>query len=735
MNHRNRFNNIPLIGFITGFLAISLQLSFIRESLTIYQTSEIFIAWIIGLWLLFTSTGNLVAKYLPCNRTWITITLLLFCLWSPLCIWIYRLNPLGANLLPGELLQPTTLIATTALLLAPVCLLNGVLFTLPVRFIQKQTTNPFHSHTVSRPIIVYISESAGSLIGALLITWFLPVGTHYFLFYGCVTAVAGVCFTGRGSRKTGITLLLTGFLMMASNGGIENHVNQSYWSDIEDQSSFSSPYGRFDRVVKGAETIVYFNREPLVSSDIQSITETICCLCQSTGTIPQSIVILEGTLENVSPYFCHNPSVELICLTQDISPWEWYNSFPLTQSDDTNQTLKCLSIHQVNPRYALRNFSPESVDVILCRTGTPNSLANSRFYTQTFYQDAFRALSPGGQLVFTIPGSETSLNPQNTLLAKIVHNTLTTVFPESDILCLPGDPIIVMAGKQRQLSSLTPKNVLPYLQNLPLTTTYPQISIIEHRLNRFNRNQLKKQLSDSRCSEISTDDRPMAFAANIELLNSFWDTGLQGALRFVFTRAEELLGLVVILTLSLFLLFYTTSPETHTKSFYLLAGVSGCTVMASEVMLLFHLQTSSGALYRGAGLLIACCTCGLTVGALISDQIRVTGIRACQILAINSLLLGFTYLFQFLPLDMAMVSTCSLATLFGAAGGVFFGSVAKVFPERITELYISELAGAAFGSIIIGLFLLPAAGFLITTIALVSINAGPLFLLKFCEKT
>nr|HPQ40970.1 hypothetical protein [bacterium] len=140
-------------------------------------------------------------------------------------------------------------------------------------------------------------------------------------------------------------------------------------------------------------------------------------------------------------------------------------------------------------------------------------------------------------------------------------------------------------------------------------------------------------------------------------------------------------------------------------------GLVGASVILSEIMLMFQLQMSTGALYRDAGILIGLCTAGLCIGSLCAGWTPPGRSGLIPIQVLIALLFSLSFIILPEPDGHAVLRIYLPGFLFGCLGGIHFGVAGRTFPQWTPVFYGADLTGAAVASFLVILFILPVMGF------------------------
>ncbi|MCD4655869.1 hypothetical protein K8T06_18265 [bacterium] len=701
------------VGLCAGFAAMTLQLCLIRETLVSCQGNELSVALVLGLWLLFSGLGSLGGQHLKTSLKKIVFLLVLISAISPITVAIFRLSPLLMGTVAGEQRNPLGFLATTACLLFPICILNGILFAAQVKYVLS-----LHNSR-SWPRWIYAAETAGAISSALLITFLLPLIHNTFFMFASVIILIAFLTKSITSNRFFAYLLTCGLILMLTSPAIDQALNKTIWQDYTVLDTFESPNGRYHLVEYDSELTLFENLTPVAHNEVDRCIETMICLTLLLQNEPENVIILEGALSGAANYFCNikNCNVQHYC--QDSIPLDYLSTEILNQFPGaSNQARKILQT--ANSRYIVKQIQPLSLDIFFSLASAPTSLSASRLLTDTFFQSVNRSLKPGGVYCLQLPGSENMANPQQIRLYKLILNSLLTAFERQNILFLPGDPLLILIQKNRDIQSLHSEWITSRLDELNIPTSYPQHGYIPFLLEPFNREILNTALSDDNIPHLSSDDKPVIFSAYLDLWQSQWQNTSFRPFHHIQTHVKTYALLIVALFSVPFIL---SSRRKNYTGISWLVGMTGGTVMLAETMLLFQFQIVTGALYRDIGLLIALLAAGLAAGSIASNMFK----NSLHCMLICQTLLGITFFGYFLlahhtgnSLNQVIIYVTAL--ILGLLGGCQFGSATLIHPDKSSLFYFADLMGASFATFFLAIVFLPAAGFLFTALTITILN-------------
>jgi spermidine synthase len=324
---------------------------------------------------------------------------------------------------------------------------------------------------------------------------------------------------------------------------------------------------------------------------------------------------------------------------------------------------------------AAEELAPEAgrpFDLVLLGCGMPSNVAESRFYTISFFRKMRALTDRAGVFSFTLPLSGNYLSRGERRLKDIMQTTLAGAFRH--VLIVPGEGYTFIASDKPLALPAAPLVATDYLE------AYTMASLTPERLAQAN--------AAGGPAPVNTINRPFCLLA----AEQQW-LGLFG-----FPPAAAAAALAACFVLALII-----SPRTRAA---LSVGTSGFAAGVYSVALLLMYQFSHGTLYSQVAVLMVALTAGFAAGSFVrrfpfSDFL--IGIYA-------ALALTLLVVFPFPPLALFCVLHAGMGLLAGAQ------FVTRKGAASWGGLYAADLAGGVFGMALCSTLLVPYFG--VTAVAL-----------------
>jgi spermidine synthase len=685
-----RQNNSPILLVVvaTGISSVVTQLLTIREFLAQFQGNEFVIALILFSWLIQGGIGTYLSYMcskiiIPSPGTLARLSLVVAGLPSVQIILIRKLRDL--LFVHGSSVGFYQTFAFIFITTAPYALLIG--FVLPYSlFVLRSSDSNYPGSNI------YITDNLGDIAGGALFTFFL---VYFFSPLESVLisnllllASAYYLFELSGIRRA-FSILLTGLVTAVLVLGIL--VEEKTLSPSEGRLAYynESRYGRIEIHQDGEQYTLFGDGVPVFSNQNTSAAEETIHYPLSQLSNPRHILIISSEsniMEELEKY--NTESIDYIELDPDLS--DALFRFGLMKN------IKGLNVINKDGRAHLSG-TDKIYDAIILNLPEPETYQINRFYTDNFYEIVKKHLSPGGILSFSMEGYDNYLaEPQRQKISS-VHNTLSRHF--KNILLLPGQDIHFLASE----SSLTTDIPLA-LENKRISTSYIS-SYYYGNLTEDRINQLKELIDSS--TPINTDIYPQL----MRIMFMQW---------FAKFSTSPFVFIIILSVLSLIYLISITKEE-----FVLFS--TGCMAMGTEILIIFAFQIFYGYIYLKIGLIITVFLAGLLPGAWIGNKYggnknnSLVITDALLILLTGILILAFKKAGYTIPLSVFLL----YGFVVSMTCGYQFPTALKMTGDSnpaVTKLFSADLIGAAAGTLLISVAVIPYFGIIWAATGLIGLK-------------
>ncbi len=749
--------HITLALLVMGFSGLIAQVLLLREFMVSFAGNELIIGIILANWLLLEAVGAGTVGYLSSDRkralNLFVLINLVFAVSFPGAVCLIRFLPEFAPGGPGEGVGLLTVLVASFLILLPVSLTHGMLFSTGCRLWSK-----FVSHTGETAGRVYIIEIGGTIVGGLLLTYlFLP----YLRSFATVLLIVAInlllCFTLSlySSSRQFLFPAIAGFLfillvigvLFSTTVRIDHLTLSRRWPGQELFFSENSIYGNIAVAGRGRQRTIYQDGQPVTNlpdPDLVAV-EGFAHIPLLAHKKPDNLLILSGGVGGViDETLKYDPEViDYVELDPFLLEAVRNFPFPLSQRELTDPRV---NIHHRDGRLHIEK-TDQKYDVAFIGFREPSNLQVNRLFTREFFEKISGRLGEEGILAFRLPGSMDYLTEEMQKLNASVHRSLEKVFPA--VLPIPGDDgILYLAANSGPVLDISVDNLYERLRQREIETKLVSSGYLAHRLDLQRRQWLKNNL-DIPVVRSNIDFRPEAVYYSL----AHWSSIFTPALRGLFKTLETI---SLPLVLGGFILFFIVIAgaggaygDFLRPALLIAILATGFSGMLFDLILIFAFQSIYGYVFYWVGLLITAYMTGSLLGAIASNRLISMNKNLKKIfLGLELLLVLFALL---LPYVLLMLNNLVglgypfhyLFPLLSCAAGLFVGGqfplansiyIAgdKTKVERTAGLlYGGDLLGGWVGGIIGGVALLPLLGLVETSQLVAGVKILTLLLVAF----
>ncbi len=683
----------------TGISSVVTQLLIIREFLAQFQGNEFVIALILFNWLILGGIGTLLARGIT-KRFWKAtvnrlgwLSLVLTGLPAVQILAIRHLRDVFFIHGTSTGFYPT--FAFTFFTIAPYCLVLG--FVLPYSLFVIRTENPDYPGTR-----IYIIDNLGDVSGGALFSFVLVflVTPLKAVFLANLPLLLTTYLLFRNSSRHGLsTYIGTGLTFVILVSGIFLEPSSLKPPEGKLVHYSESRYGRIEVRQDQEQFTLFVSGNPLYGNQDLSMAEETIHYPLAQLNQAKNILLISAQSGMMAELEKYKPaSVDYAELDPQVADIQF--RFGLIKR------IPGLNVIHQDGRAYLEG-SHKIYDSIIVNLGEPDTFQINRFFTDRFFALARSHLTRRGVLSFAMKGYDNYLaEPQRRKLSSL-YNTVTDYFDH--VLLLPGQKIFFLCSSQ------------------PLNIDIPALLVKKGIHTRYIRGYFYGNLTRERIERLNAlidptapknrDDSPRL----MRLMFMQW-----------FTKFDSSpTGFIVVLTILCLIYLMRISAE----EFVLFS--TGFTVMGSEILVIFAFQIFFGYIYLQIGMIVTVFLAGLLPGAWFGDRLRY---RSKQTLAFADGLL------------IALMGLLILALQYGDRLPVIFflvfGFVVSLicgfqFPvalylrggdaPAVTRTFSADLIGAAFGTLVINVLLIPYCGIIWAATGLIGIKLCSLIVMAVCN--
>jgi spermidine synthase len=669
-----------------GFTSITVQIILLREFLVIFNGNELVYGIILANWMLISGVGSYLGRRADKMKNQGMMILMIQLLMGilPVIITFLLYYMRGQLFMPGKMLSVIEVFYISFLLLLPFCLISGSLFAL----LCAVRSSGDGKNRVGN---VYGLESIGSMAGGALFNFLL---VYYLEPFQCLAIVMAVNLVAafitssslKGSWKYA-TVVLTGllvFIMVHFDTG--SRVIHYLFPDQQVVHRSETPYGKLVVTRTGDQLNVYENGVVLfTTNDVARAEESVHYAMVQSPEPKQVLLIgggMTGVLEEIRKY-----AIERVDYVE-INPWvvKAEEQF-FGQVSDTS-----VHIHIQDARLFVHK-TDERFNVVLINLPEPSTAQFNRYYSVEFFKALKRRLCDGGIVCTGLASSVNYMSGEALMTNSVLYNSLRSVFPH--VIMIPGGRNFYLASD----SALT-YGIAEKIDQLGIGTVYVNRFYLNDDLIRARGEQVISSLDVG--AGVNLDFKPVAYYHQLRLWLSYFHTGV-----------------TVPLIIVLVILVLTVAGLNPVSQGLFIGGFTSASV---EFILIIAFQIIYGYVYQATGVIIMTFMAGLALGSLFVHR----WLPRKDIRSYTFILLAFAVLCILLPLMVKGIATLQekivvvhaffilMILVFSVLAGVQFrisSLLSTQQPGRLAgKLYAADLAGSAFGALLMAAFLLPLLG-------------------------
>ena len=450
-----------------GLSGIVAQILLLRELLISFLGNELTLGMILANWLILEAIGSfLIGKSVEKVERKIEAFVcfqLFFSLALPFSIYLSRIFKNILISAPGEGLGFVSIFYSSFLILLPVTLPHGALFTYGCKLYSQ-----YFRKGASSVGKVYILETIGSILGGLLMTFLLIQYLNSFeiaFIISLTNSLISIVLLGsKAFSKTSfqktlwILSLLLSFLsayclLPQTSSAIHQSSIRSQWRDLDVIHNENSIYGNITVTKRGEQFTFFINGVPSITTPVPDIAsiEDFVHFPMLFHEKPESVLILSGGAGGMIHEILKYPvrRVDYVELDPLLLRLVQRFSTPLTQTELSDQRVR---IHYTDSRLFMSR-TQDRFDMIFIGLSAPQELQTNRLFSSEFFSAAKKKMNPDGIIALTFPGSLTYISPELRDLNRCMMDTLKGVF--RSVRIVPGDVNLYLASSSTRLEKFT----------------------------------------------------------------------------------------------------------------------------------------------------------------------------------------------------------------------------------------------------------------------------------------
>ena len=756
---------------LIGFTAMVAQIVIMREFLIVFYGNEISIGIILSSWLIWGAVGSwFLGRFADKARSKLNLfssCQLALSFFLPLSILAIRSIKILFKLAPGEIIGFVPMALSSFIILAPLCMLLGFMFSLACRM-DDLGTDPAEKNA-----LVYSWESVGAMLGGLLASFILirllsPIAITVIL--GLLNIIAAICLQGVlkknkvDARKVGMlgVIFIAALALWISKGWdtLDTYARKQQWQGYEILASRNSIYGNIMVTKRGSEYSFFDNGLHLYTVPDRLVSEEAVHFALLEHKHPEEVLLVGGGLGGLIEEILKQPVKKIDYLELDPVIIDLAAQYLPIEEYAPLRNAK-VSIFNLDGRFFIKNV-PKKYDCVIMHLGDPYTAQVNRYYTLEFFREVKKVLKAGGIFSFALSASESYISPDQAEYLRSIYTGLKEVF--KDTLVIPGDTAYFLSSDQEGLLTYDYKVLMERAKErnveLKYVREYYLFSKLSPQLVAYTLGALLKpgevnpQVKDFGVGvKINRDFHPVAYYYNM----IFWSARSgESYFKEILKAASSEKLRNVVLGICVLIILVGLIGIRHKQDFYkeislMTLMVTGFSAMAIQIIILLVFQVIYGYVFYKIGLLLTAFMVGLAIGSF--WMMKMMRHIKSELKILICLQLGFCVLFLALPVFFSWILAVHKEIIFQLGANAIFPLLSIIvgfisggqFP-LVNKIYLSsrqgtgqsaglvygvDLLGACFGASLTGILLIPVLGIIGSCFAITAINLSILVILIF----
>ena len=685
-----------------GFTSILVQVTTLRQLLTVFSGNELDIGITLAVWLTLVGVGSYVGRWFTHKKAFCITFILIGVLVQPSILFIEFIRPLF-SLTTGETVPLTIILLSTIISLAPVCIAIGAQFPLSVLFLKNNSAK------------AYSLEAAGAFIGGLVYTFLLSGRVDAFLVAAVVSMLNVVLAFMLASRKWVAGFALIPLLLYSGTSVITDLARDQNTELVE---RVESRYGEITVFESQDQLNVFSSGKYEFSYPDPQVDELKAHVPMSLHAEPNRVLVIGGSPAVVREFLKYPlTTVDYV----ELDPAMIDVSFGILEKEDRDQMKNArLKVLAQDARQFVKTVSSH-YDLVVLNLPEPATANVNRFYTVEFFREVRTAMDRTGILALTLPASHGYIGRRMQAANGSIYRSLKTVFAN---VALSSEEYGGMYASDGPVETRPEELDRRFVQRHILVEQFHPF-LFKDIFDPLKTDMVRTRLD--KVTTINKDHRPVAYVYNLLL----W-ADLQGGKGLNWLLCLEDRELFTIFSAAL--LIAIASFWKRKQALYYGLFTTGYATMAFSIIILLAYQASYGYVYERIGLLTALFMAGSATGAYGARKLdnRLTRLQLIEMFSLM-LFIAAPLCFKVEFLYYALTFLC------GTIGGAQFVIVNRYAEgEKLGELagrlYALDLGGSVIGAVLIALFFVPLLGIGNAILSLVLLKVSSLVLLFTVEK-
>jgi len=723
------------LSFILGFTSIIGQVLLLRELIAVFYGNETAYAVILASWLFWVSVGSYAAsrilKKIKHPQIILSTSFWLISFILPITIFASRCIKQMMQIPIGEIIGILPMCLSSILLLAPLTLLLGAIFTLICQLAENKKEE---GHESAEEISsIYLWESVGAIFGGLLFSFilihFLPAMHTAFVIAG-VNIFAVILIYGRNNIIFEPACALIFVIIVALFSGLvsryDDYSRRLQWKGVDIVAIEDSIYGNIALIKREGQYSLFENGLHSFTTQDDLTSEESVHYALLSHPRPKDILLIGGGVAGGVAEILKYKETKVDYIELDpkvINLSRKYLPKKMTVSLDDKRVNVILG----DARHLVKK-TRKRYDAIIVALSDPYTALINRYYSWEFFKEAAGTLKPDGVLSLSVSSSENYLNDENRDFLRSINTTLKKHFKE--VKSIPGDTNFFIACKKKNVISIDPDVLSARLKKRGIKTKYVREYYLPFKLSEGRMQYINEILQKE--GQINTDTHPVGYLFDIVLWSTHFNAGFSHIVKMLRGITFTHLLFVPLVVLIVGWLLKRKSPSLPITLSIITTGFSE---IIFQLIVIIAFQTLYGYAYYKIGFIMSSFMIGLAWGSYLAqkiilyqkDRIFLIYKRAqfgivCYPCLLPVLFIVFRDIFSFAYLTWFFASAFALLPIIaGFLGGLQYPLATYLVSQRQENqkettartagfLYAMDVLGASVGALVTGILLIPLLG-------------------------
>jgi len=680
-------NNIKFSVFVVGLTSMVTQIILLRNLLSVFSGNELVVGIILANWMMLTALGAYAGRYIIKPDLKFRLIIIGHLLLGVLPILLSFLIFYLRNVIypPGKMINLFEIFISTFILLSPICILTGLLFT---------TFSSVLSRMIQYNVIrkVYAFEAIGAMVGGLLFNFiFIFLFNNFFSLKILMMINFGTAIFLYLSYERGIKNIISGFLIIILAGFIlVADINSlAYTKLFQSQNlidQIDTPYSSLAITETSGQLNFYQNGDPLFSTDDVISNEESVHYAMLQHHNPKNILLISGGISGTIDEILKYNVASIDYVEADPGIIQLGNKYVKNISKNNK-----VNIINRDARLYLKDQG-KKYDVVLINLPDPSNTFLNRYYTIEFIEELKQRLSTSSIISMSLSSSANYLSNESRSLHSSLFATLKLVF--ENVIIIPGQQNYFLASDVMLSSDISVLCKKRKIENEFVNPYFIDDNLISER-----RNKIEKTITND--VTINYDFFPALYLMQLKIwLKKF--------------HFDLILGILIFLFIIVYIL-----PRLHFVNLGMFS--TGFSATALEILLLVGFQVIYGYIYFMIGVFITVFMGGLVIGSLFIHKHLKVSYKNYSLMQYLIGIFAILTPLVLLTIKNNQMSPITVHTVFiflmliiGTLTGLQYSFAAKLRYASISKTaagtYGSDLLGSAIGALIVATILIPLFG-------------------------